>query len=54
MPTTQTIHPAMVPATENRWMFVDIAVRDIVLALGTMTRARLTPIVSAHERALHP
>jgi uncharacterized membrane protein YphA (DoxX/SURF4 family) len=36
------------------WMYVDIAVRDIVMALGALTLARLTPIVDAREHATHP
>lgn len=37
------------------WMFVDIAVRDITMALGALTLARLTPIVHAHEEnSAHP
>jgi uncharacterized membrane protein YphA (DoxX/SURF4 family) len=31
------------------WMFPDVAVRDIVMSLGALTLARLTPIVAARE-----
>lgn len=33
------------------WMFVDIAVRDLVLAIGACTLARLTPVADAHRAA---
>lgn len=36
------------------WMYVDVAVRDLVISLGALTLARLTPIVNARENALHP
>ena len=36
------------------WMYLDIAVRDIVMSLGALTLARLTPIVHEREHALHP
>jgi uncharacterized membrane protein YphA (DoxX/SURF4 family) len=35
------------------WMYVDIAVRDIVMSLGALTLARLTPIVHEREHAIH-
>ncbi|HVS52291.1 MAG TPA: tRNA (5-methylaminomethyl-2-thiouridylate)-methyltransferase [Opitutaceae bacterium] len=31
------------------WMYPDVAVRDIVMALGALTLARLTPIVQARR-----
>jgi uncharacterized membrane protein YphA (DoxX/SURF4 family) len=33
------------------WMFVDIAVRDMVLAVGACTLARLTSVAEAHRAA---
>jgi uncharacterized membrane protein YphA (DoxX/SURF4 family) len=36
------------------WMFVDVAVRDLVMSLGALTLARLTPIVDLRENAIHP
>jgi uncharacterized membrane protein YphA (DoxX/SURF4 family) len=36
------------------WMHVDIAIRDIVMSLGALALARLTPIVWSREHALHP
>jgi uncharacterized membrane protein YphA (DoxX/SURF4 family) len=36
------------------WMYVDIAVRDLVMAIGALTLARLTPLADRHsdERAV--
>jgi hypothetical protein len=34
------------------WMFPDVAVRDIVMSLGALTLARLTPIVAARENSV--
>ena len=36
------------------WMFVDVAVRDIMMSLGALTLARLTPMVHEREHAIHP
>lgn len=36
------------------WMYLDIAVRDIVMSLGALTLARLTPMVWAREHTVHP
>jgi uncharacterized membrane protein YphA (DoxX/SURF4 family) len=36
------------------WMFVDVAVRDIMMSLGALTLARLTPIVHEREHSIHP
>jgi uncharacterized membrane protein YphA (DoxX/SURF4 family) len=36
------------------WMYVDVAVRDLVMSLGALTLARLTPVVDARENSLHP
>jgi uncharacterized membrane protein YphA (DoxX/SURF4 family) len=36
------------------WSYVDVAVRDIMMSLGALTLARLTPIVDAHENSAHP
>jgi len=36
------------------WMYLDVAVRDIMMALGALTLARLTPIVDQREHSLHP
>jgi uncharacterized membrane protein YphA (DoxX/SURF4 family) len=34
--------------------FLDIAVRDCVMALGALTLVRLTPFVEQRENSLHP
>ncbi len=34
--------------------YLDVAVRDCVMAFGAMTLARLAPLVTAHESSVHP
>jgi uncharacterized membrane protein YphA (DoxX/SURF4 family) len=34
--------------------FLDVAVRDCVMAIGALTLARLTPLVDLRERSTHP
>jgi uncharacterized membrane protein YphA (DoxX/SURF4 family) len=36
------------------WMYVDVAVRDIMMSIGACTLARLTPIVHDREHSIHP